>query len=294
MNNFERRFGGFSIRNLTNYIILARIIGMFLIFIESPIITSLLYDAPSIMSGEVWRLFTFVFIPSSGSFWFIFEVLFLFWIGTNLENIWGSFKYSMYFLGSIAGVAIATLIIYFGNMSFELLIGNFMLMSSLPSLLIYMMFFPFAWYNGDQEMFFAFIFPLKVKYLAIVNLFFIIWRLRDISQGIELISGVSLLQMPIVWLLLGLSTINVFVFFACVVTVRIRQKKRSMQFKSKVNKSQKVGVKKAVHRCAVCGITENDDPGMSFRYCSKCEGDYEYCEKHLRDHKHKTKIVPFQ
>ena len=43
------------------------------------------------------------------------------------------------------------------------------------------------------------------------------------------------------------------------------------------------------HRCAVCGRTELDDPTLEFRYCSKCEGNYEYCQEHLYTHKHVTK-----
>jgi hypothetical protein len=42
----------------------------------------------------------------------------------------------------------------------------------------------------------------------------------------------------------------------------------------------------AVHRCAVCGKTELDDPDMEFRFCSKCNGNYEYCRDHLYTHKH--------
>ena len=40
------------------------------------------------------------------------------------------------------------------------------------------------------------------------------------------------------------------------------------------------------HRCAICGRTEADSPDMQFRFCSKCEGNYEYCEEHLYTHKH--------
>ena len=43
------------------------------------------------------------------------------------------------------------------------------------------------------------------------------------------------------------------------------------------------------HRCAVCGRTEKDDPTLEFRYCSKCEGEYEYCMDHLYTHRHVTK-----
>ena len=42
----------------------------------------------------------------------------------------------------------------------------------------------------------------------------------------------------------------------------------------------------AMHRCAVCGKTELDDPGLEFRFCSKCNGNYEYCQEHLFTHEH--------
>ena len=38
-----------------------------------------------------------------------------------------------------------------------------------------------------------------------------------------------------------------------------------------------------------CGRTSEDSPGMEFRYCSKCEGSYEYCMDHLYTHKHVKK-----
>ena len=41
-----------------------------------------------------------------------------------------------------------------------------------------------------------------------------------------------------------------------------------------------------LHKCAVCGITDADDPNMEFRYCSKCNGYYCYCMKHINDHVH--------
>ena len=38
------------------------------------------------------------------------------------------------------------------------------------------------------------------------------------------------------------------------------------------------------HKCAVCGITDADDPNMEFRYCSKCDGYYCYCMNHINNH----------
>ena len=40
------------------------------------------------------------------------------------------------------------------------------------------------------------------------------------------------------------------------------------------------------HKCAICGRTELDDPSLEFRFCSKCEGNYEYCQEHLFTHQH--------
>ena len=43
------------------------------------------------------------------------------------------------------------------------------------------------------------------------------------------------------------------------------------------------------HKCAICGRTEKDSPELEFRYCSKCEGNYEYCQDHLFTHEHVKK-----
>ena len=40
------------------------------------------------------------------------------------------------------------------------------------------------------------------------------------------------------------------------------------------------------HKCAVCGRTEVTNPELEFRYCSKCEGNFEYCQDHLFTHQH--------
>ena len=41
------------------------------------------------------------------------------------------------------------------------------------------------------------------------------------------------------------------------------------------------------HKCAICGRTELDSPELEFRFCSKCQGNYEYCQEHLFTHEHK-------
>ena len=41
-----------------------------------------------------------------------------------------------------------------------------------------------------------------------------------------------------------------------------------------------------VHKCDVCGRTSLTNPELQFRYCSKCEGNHEYCQDHLFTHVH--------
>ena len=62
--------------------------------------------------------------------------------------------------------------------------------------------------------------------------------------------------------------------------------RRRQQFKTQMNETVREAKKVGRHRCAVCGITDIDNPEMTFRYCSKCEGDFEYCQDHLYTHQH--------
>ena len=57
--------------------------------------------------------------------------------------------------------------------------------------------------------------------------------------------------------------------------------KRKQEFRAQIRPKSRTR-----HVCAVCGRTDEDSPGMEFRYCSKCEGSYEYCMDHLYTHKH--------
>ena len=41
-----------------------------------------------------------------------------------------------------------------------------------------------------------------------------------------------------------------------------------------------------LHKCSVCGVTDTDNPNMEFRYCSRCNGYYCYCEDHISNHSH--------
>ena len=282
MNNFERKFGKFSITNLTAYIIIGRVFFLILSYISPETLELFTLDIEAIMHGQVWRILTYMFIPNSNLFWFFFEVMFLYWIGTGLEQEWGSFRYTLYMLGSVLGVGLASVILYFmpGQDLTLVTLGGYLI----SSFFTYTLFLPFAWYYGEEEIRFMLMITIKVKYLGIIDLVLLIMTLANAYS----IGGLGLLMV------LLFSMVNMIVFFAVVFARRGKQKARLAGFKGKISKTEKKMNKNAIHRCSVCGITEKDDPNMTFRYCSKCEGDYEFCEKHLKDHEHFKKVVEFK
>ena len=64
-----------------------------------------------------------------------------------------------------------------------------------------------------------------------------------------------------------------------------KEVKRRQEFKRQVAEPRP-GSGLSRHKCAVCGRTELTNPELEFRYCSKCEGNYEYCQDHLFTHQH--------
>jgi len=82
-----------------------------------------------------------------------------------------------------------------------------------------------------------------------------------------------------------LSLANFIIFFLMTKDFKKyspKEVKRKQDFKVKTMRP----VNRTHHKCAVCGITDADDPDMEFRYCSKCNGYYCYCMKHINDHVH--------
>ena len=79
--------------------------------------------------------------------------------------------------------------------------------------------------------------------------------------------------------------------------VSFKEYKRKAQFRKRVNEGRagsnvvNFNGRTAItrHKCAVCGRTELDDDSLEFRFCSKCDGNYEYCSEHLYTHEHVKK-----
>lgn len=114
--------------------------------------------------------------------------------------------------------------------------------------------------------------PLKAKWIALGEAFIYIYDFMrgGVTSKVEI--AVCILHMAIF-----------FLWMTAAGETGFQQKKRQKDFKKKM---RPVTSANQGHRCAVCGRTDKDSPAMEFRYCSKCEGSYEYCMDHLYTHQH--------
>lgn len=266
----EHKYGKYAIRNLMYYIILMYLAGILISYINPMFYYSYLsLNAEAILHGQIWRLVTFLICPPSSGIFFNLIAMYLYYsLGSTLEQVWGTFRFNVYFFMGVLGHVIAALIIYF-TVGVSVPLTTYYLNESL--LLAFAATFPEVqfWLMG--------ILPIKAKWLGI---FIGAQFVYDFVFG-SLISRLGI----------GLSMLNFVVFF--LITRNYRQVnpkeiKRKQEFKSQMKKAEVQKMIRTHHKCAVCGRTEKDDPTLEFRFCSKCAGGLEYCMDHLYTHKHVT------
>ena len=62
----------------------------------------LYFNAELVLQGELWRLVTWMFLPTNGSlFWIFISLSFYYFIGTAIEEYWGSAKFTLFYLSGV-------------------------------------------------------------------------------------------------------------------------------------------------------------------------------------------------
>ena len=161
LDRISYKFRRVCIPNLMLYIVIATA-GVFIVemFVPTvPLSIYLFFSRDLVLGGQWWRVLTWIFIPSTDRIVGIIFSLYLSWfIGSNLENAWGSFKFNLYyFVGMIATV-----------------IGGFIAGTTGNLYLNASLFFAFAVLYPDVELRLFFFLPIKVKWLALVDLVFFV------------------------------------------------------------------------------------------------------------------------
>ncbi len=159
IDKLERKFGKLAIKNLMMIIVGAMAIVFLMdIFVSAKTGYSLwgrlMFHRESILAGEVWRIFTFIFLPPDSSLLFIIILLYFYYlIGTTLENQFGAFGFTLYYLLGIIGAIISGFITGYAT--------NYYLNMSL--------FLAFAILNPNFEILLFFFIPLRMKWLAVID-----------------------------------------------------------------------------------------------------------------------------
>ncbi len=101
----EMKYRRFAIKGILNYVIAGQVLVFgIVLLINQNLPLQLMFFTPYILQGEIWRIITFIFLPSSYSFiWFPISAMFYYFIGMQLEHSWGEFKLNLYFWLSVIG-----------------------------------------------------------------------------------------------------------------------------------------------------------------------------------------------
>ncbi len=287
MSKFEKKFGKYAIHNLPLYLIMCYVFGYIINFagasdvLDVSIMSYLNLNPYAILHGQIWRIFTWILVPPTQFSIFTLIMLYFYYsIGKSLERVWGAYRFNVYIFSGMLFTVIGAFILYFTFTQ-----GFFIDTTSVASELIgtslatgfttyyvnLSIILAFAATFPENQVLLMMIFPIKIKWLGMVY---------GVMLGYELLIGNAFTRV-----IIFASLLNFIIFF---LSSRknshrsFKQVKRRTEFKRKVEE----GTKGPKHRCAVCGRTELDGSDLVFRYCSKCNGNYEYCQDHLFTHEH--------
>lgn len=286
IDKLERKYGRYGIENLTMYIIISYVLGYALMYINPGALSMLSLNVTKILQGQIWRLITWIVYPPSTSspLWFVIAILFFYYpISASLEHTWGKFKFTLYILSGMIFTVIAAFILHFVMGGVLDGLGGIIFSTYYISLSIFL---AYSLTYPDMTVLLMFVIPVKMKWMSIVYAAIVIY---DVAR--YFMNGAWFMALPII-----ASLLNFVIFFLGTRDFNRYNPKeihRKNEFRRAVNGGSKTvpfpGSSNAVtkHKCAVCGRTEKDDPNLEFRFCSKCNGNYEYCQDHLYTHIHK-------
>jgi hypothetical protein len=255
LNNLQRRFGRFAVPHVTEGLIACQVLTYFFYQTKPAFLASIELLPSLVLTGEVWRLVTFLCLPPLSNPLFAFFFWYMFYLmGTALENTWGTFRYNIYLLvGWLATIAVS----FFqpdvaGSAGF--LQGS--------------VFLAFAYLYPDFQLLLFFLLPVKVRWLALLQWMFCLYVMMFGSLIDQLMAAASVC--------------NFVLFFWHDIWLRMKSGRRRMA--AQVQQISQANTPR--HTCHMCGVTNLSDPKMSFRYCSKCVGSPCYCADHIHTHPH--------
>ncbi len=282
MKNLRRNFERFcyanrskGIPNLMLYIVL----GNAAVYLISTLAGNytlyylLRFNRTAILQGQVWRLITYpLTLMNSNILFMLISLLCYYSLGTAMERQWGTLKFNLFYFSGVLLMDIYGMIfgcnadVYYLNMS---------------------LFLGYATLYPQAGFLLFFIIPIKAWVFALFDLVIIF---------------IGLFQTPFtaynIFPLVALG--NYFLFFGKdvlnVIPLSWQNKLRKLFHKAPkqpkiiqfhvTQQPKRQETPAYTHKCTVCGRTDVSNPELEFRYCSKCNGYYCYCQDHINNHSH--------
>ncbi len=284
LNKMERKIGKYAISNLSLYLIIAYVIGYILSMTGVMDVFSL--NPYYILKGQVWRILTWILVPPSTiSIFTVIMLYFYYQLGTALERTWGVFRYNVYIFSGI----IFTILGAFGLYAASTLSGGSPVeMGAAVSMgfstyyINLSIFLAFAATYPNIQVLLFFVIPVKVKWLAYIDVVLLGYQFF-FDPMIGMAGRIAIVM----------SLLNFLVFFFGTrnyknISPKEMYRRRAYREATSAQHAAGTGGSGVItkHKCAICGRTEKDSDTLEFRFCSKCNGNYEYCSDHLFSHTH--------
>lgn len=235
----------------------------------------LYFDRALILQGQIWRLITYPLTYRINNLMLMAVSLFCYYsLGRAMESIWGTLRFNLFYFTGVLMMDVYCMI-FGGTASVTYL--------NLSLFLSYATLFP------DAQFLLFFIIPIKARIFALFDLAIVLLDLFTYRFPSNLFSVISLANY---FLFFGKDVLNVLpMSWRANAKRKFRnqpaKKAKVIPFDTSSRETAKAAPKAPyTHRCTVCGRTDISHPELEFRYCSRCNGYYCYCEEHISNHSH--------
>ena len=243
------------------------------------------FDRSLILQGQIWRLISYPLASASGNnplMVLIFLVCY-YSLGRAMENVWGTFRFNLYYLSGVLLMDVYSMVFggyadaYYLNLS---------------------LFLGYATLYPDAQFLLLFIIPVKAWIFALLDLALIAISVLRLSVPVFYFpyNLLPLISIANYFLFFGKDFFNIFPMswrvnasrlFGKKVTPIRKQQPKVIRFDAGSYQASTAKPKAPyTHRCSICGRTDVSNPELEFRYCSKCNGYFCYCQDHISNHTH--------
>lgn len=281
-----------GIPSLMLYLCIANaVLYLYTFFTGDPkVYSALCFDGESILKGQIWRCVTWLLTYGTetysggamGLLYILFYILFNNWLGSVLESVWGTLRLNLYYFGG-ALITVVFAVVLGAVWSIPVYVTAYYLNISLMLAVATLI-------PEERIMLFG-IFPLKMRWLALLDVGLILLSLVSVGSWMGLIALGTAPFLSLLNYVLNFGK-DVGRLFPARRTFRQRQRQREFQKGTRPNPNwasnyrSKTGERPYRHKCTVCGRTDTEHPDLEFRYCSRCKGYFCYCIDHINNHTH--------